>query len=321
MGTEFTAIRTSGQRMKHDSYSYQLNPELVLHVAAKTMQNESYRKRNEDNYVLCGPTVGVFDGMGGESNGGLASQIAALCLQVYGMQKQRICTEQEMMRSLKDICNLYYFGRAENATNIIHSLSQNLSTYTLKDILADPSCSAHAILKELDSSMGTTAVAAEFKDDGTYDYYGVGDSPLLAVEENGNAGIPFPGRDNLAGEQLERNEISMAQLATSGEKHYLTGFLGSKGLKEDRKLQTSRIVPGVTYILCSDGLIPRNYTSICTGVAEAYQKLQGVKDTLEKTKSVLNFLIEKALAGESTDNITAVVVRAEKRGLLQQVFG
>ena len=167
--------------------------------------------------------------------------------------------------------------------------------------------------------MGTTAVAMEFQEDGTYNHYGAGDSLILALAEDGSGGIPFPGRDSPPGERYERGEICMDDYVESRDRNQLTAFLGGMGLKE-RELEMGKIIPGITYILCSDGLVPKGYTRLSVGIERAYERIKNISDPLEKQQSLVNFLVEQALTEGSTDNITVVTVRAEKKSIFKRIF-
>jgi protein phosphatase len=104
--------------------------------------------------------------------------------------------------------------------------------------------------------------------------------------------------DTMIATLLQRGMVTAAAAVTHPMRNVLTQSAGAQENVEahisERDLQ-----PGDTLLLCSDGL---------HGVVKS-EAIQEILESRESAESVVNRLIEAAIAGGSPDNISAVVLR------------
>lgn len=236
------------------------------------------RTHNEDAFRI-DPQLGLFlvcDGMGGHAAGEVASATAVEAM-------HRFISERRPLLAAFD-------GSAE--------ATQNLANLVIQAIMH-----ASKVVFEVASGdrgkhgMGTTCVVLLTAGDKGF-LANVGDSRLYLARDSKLYQLSTD--HNFLNEAVAQGMLSPEQAALSPHAHVLTRAVGTQpSVCPD--LLVFDILPGDTFLLCSDGLY--EYTSdpeeLCSMLA------------VTSLKDIPGHLIRRALEGGGHDNITALVVRAK----------
>lgn len=214
-----------------------------LHATVLSDQGK-VRTNNEDNFYFNGkthpdvsapchltekcstrkhPVFAIFDGMGGESYGEVASGLAAKTLQ-----------------------------RHENAMK--HCKGDELEE-TVRQFVADANQTIYTMAKKLQGgNSGTTMAMLCFQGNMVYPFY-IGDSRIYLY--NGTDLYRLTSDHTLANHKLKTGIYTKEEAELSSDRNKLTQFLGSdlKHFSLPKAAQPPlRIYSGYRFLLCSDGL-------------------------------------------------------------------
>jgi serine/threonine protein phosphatase PrpC len=273
------------------------NDPKVIHVRLYGMSDMGrVRKNNEDNFVICNLTTGevglspallehdlgplgslfmVADGMGGESSGEVASQLAAVTV------PKRLYDNLKSLGTVSEANFVILLREAiEYANQIIFQKAQGNPVYR---------------------GMGTTTTAAALF--GQYLFVGqVGDSRAYLIR---NKQITQLTRDQTFLNYLKEIGAELpADPEKDSRKSILTQAVGTSETL-DVKVTYAKVYQGDRILLCSDGLynmVPQ------PEILEAASREGGLADGCKA-------LIEKANANGGTDNITLIMVDFSGPGL------
>ena len=236
------------------------------------------RTHNEDAFRI-DPQLGLFlvcDGMGGHAAGEVASATAADELHRFVGNHAALLTS--------------FDGSAE-------------ATQALANLVTQAIMHASKVVFEVASGdrgkhgMGTTCVVLVTAGDKGF-LANVGDSRLYLARDDKLYQLSTD--HNFLNEAVAQGMLSAEQAAASPHAHVLTRAVGTQpSVCPD--LLVFDILPGDTFLLCSDGLY--EYTS---DPEELYSML-----AVASLKDIPGHLIRRALEGGGHDNITALVVRAK----------
>ena len=238
------------------------------------------RERNEDHYSLCGDE-GLFliaDGMGGLSNGELASRIAVKSAEDFVRESRKDDITWPIRPNPR-------YSLEENRLFAAFSLA-NWSVYT------------EFLKNGLDSAMGTTLVGL-LVDGKKMVVANVGDSRAYLIRNNA---IRQVTRDHSpVMDEVRRGAITMDEARQHPKKHVLSRALGvSNRARAD--ISSVWIRSGDLFLLCSDGL-----SDMLTD-QEMLQIAQSEKET--PLRRMGEALIHAANGKGGKDNVTAVLVRS-----------
>jgi len=275
--------------------SFTLLPgQLKLKVGVVSVRG-NYRDHNEDNYYVPGrrsvrhdrgqdsssnsPTLTleppnlfiVADGMGGQAAGEQASLMAV-----------ELIPRAIARRLLPDESDV---GRIKEA---------------IRDAVAEVNqeiLGSSGAVSEF-SNMGTTVVLAQFLNDRVF-VAGIGDSRAYRLREGRLEQLTKD--HSLADALLDAGTITAAELPTHKFKNVLYLYLGSKDARsgpEDVRVLDVR--PGDRLLMASDGL---------TGVVPD-SDLAKVLGTIDDPQQASRILVDMALANDSKDNVTCLIIHA-----------
>lgn len=142
--------------------------------------------------------------------------------------------------------------------------------------------------------MGTTIVAATIKGDKLI-VANVGDSRLYIINESGITQVTTD--HSLVEEMIRSGRIARSEARNHPDKNKITRAVGVFP-KVDIDFFETKVVPGDTVLLCTDGL-----TNMVED-EEIKKIILGQRDIVEKTQT----LIEVANKNGGTDNITALLI-------------
>lgn len=146
------------------------------------------------------------------------------------------------------------------------------------------------------SNMGTTVVLALFRNDRVF-VAGMGDS--RAYRLRGGQIEQITEDHSLADALVKAGTITKEELPHHKFKNVLYLFLGSKeGREGPEDVRVLEVIPGDRFLLASDGL---------TGVVRD-EELTRVIQTCDDPQRAARVLVDQALANDSKDNITALVI-------------
>lgn len=231
------------------------------------------RDNNEDRLVADsqGRFFMVADGMGGQSAGERASEIAADI--IPRRLTQNLNFQDDDTQKVQRV-----IGEAVGQAN--------------SEILA---------LGEIDPalhSMGTTVVLAVVVKDMIY-IVGVGDSRVY--RSRGHEFVQLTKDHSLTAALLDAGTISEEDAETHRWKHVLLRYLGSKEGGQGVEPTAVRICSGDRLILCSDGVTDGLKDKQISDI------LQRHADPQQAAKSI----VESAIAGGSRDNTTCITIYAD----------
>ena len=251
---------------------------LVVAFAGRTDIGQR-RRRNEDAFLMV-PDLRlavVADGMGGRPCGDFASETATLTLaEAVGSGPAKRDPRLSQL--------------SEDERNLVEAMhSANRMVYDRGQILAGT-----------EGSMGTTAVATMFSEDGrTISIVHVGDSRCYRVREGEI--VQLTRDHSLVNELSERAPWLDAEAIATMPKNVLTRALGLKR-EVTVDLLSDSTEPADVYLLCSDGL----WGSVnAEEIAEIVSLSPSLDDACAR-------LVERANENGGGDNITAVLVQLER---------
>lgn len=239
------------------------------------------RPNNEDA-LLSDVPAGLFivaDGMGGHQAGEVASKMAVETVRSF----------LEASQGDHDLTWPFGFDptRSVNANRLVTAVRlANRKVFQAGEDKPDL------------AGMGTTIVAA-MVDNGMLTFCGVGDSRIYVLSPVGLQQVTHD--DSWVATVLARDpEFDRNQLTQHPMRHVLTNVLGAR---EDTDVEVGErpLLPGEQVLLCSDGLYG--------GLDEA--ALQIVLAGPGSVEEVGERLVAVSLERGGTDNITAVLIRAE----------
>jgi serine/threonine protein phosphatase PrpC len=235
------------------------------------------RSHNEDSFRV-DPELGLYlvcDGMGGHAAGEVASATAAQEMHRY------IASQRDKIQA--------FDGSAE-ATQAMASLVGQAVLHASKAVfdVASGDKGKHG--------MGTTCVVL-LTVGGKGFMANVGDSRLYLSRDNRLYQLSID--HNFMNEAAAQGMLTLEQAALSPHAHVLTRAVGTQPSVCPDMLVFD-ILPGDTYLLCSDGLYEYTQDS------EELCSMLGVSSL----KDIPGHLVKRALEGGGHDNITAIVVRA-----------
>jgi serine/threonine protein phosphatase PrpC len=230
----------------------------------------NFRDNNEDN-CKCDAASRFFlvaDGMGGQSAGEKASELAVSLVAERLQQKCRFDADQP-----------------DNVSRTI----DDAVAYANSEIMA---------LGELDpkyKNMGTTISFVVVAAGGIY-VGGVGDSRVYLFR--GGKLEQLTKDHSLTQALVDAGTISKEEAATHRYKNVLYRYLGTKEGGTGTEARRIEPGPGDRFLLCSDGVTDG------IGSAQIAKVLEAVQDPQAAAEAV----VEAALDGGSRDNVTCVVV-------------
>lgn len=233
----------------------------------------NYRDNNEDNCLV--DTTGRFflvaDGMGGQSAGEKASELA-------------IELVSEKLRAAVNFDQ-------DAPTEITKAIDAAVS-YANMEIMA---------LGELDSkyrSMGTT-IAFVVAAGGALFVGGVGDSRVYLLRQGT---IEQLTKDHSLTQALvDAGTITQADAATHRYKNVLYRYLGTKEGSNGTEAQRIEPQPGDRLLICSDG--------VTDGIGR--DEIAQILATAPDPQSAAEIVVESALNAGSRDNVTSVVIHVD----------
>lgn len=252
-----------------------------MHIVAKGQTDVGQKRDHNEDFLLTDPDLGLFvvcDGMGGHAAGEVASEHAAQTV-------QRIIAENRAL--LDDF-------RKKDVPESREKLQQLVET------AIQSACGEIFAMATQDSGkagMGTTLIMMLVA--GGKGLMGhVGDSRLYMVRQGQ---IHQLSEDHsYVTEMIKRGKMTREQARTSPYANVITRAVG---IQESVEVDTLLfdILPGDTFLLCSDGL--HGYTEDPNELAEML--------SVEKFDEIPGQLIDTANTRGGKDNITALVIRAE----------
>ena len=270
----------------------------------------NYREQNEDNYYVPGRSLGrVSEGStlveaehgGGGSNGPsagrgrrgpfVASRSAALFMVADGMGGQQAGEEASRMAIEiipKEVSRR--LGAEQSDVKATQGAIRDAVAEANQEILG----SSGAVTEF--SNMGTTVVLALFRHDRVY-VAGIGDSRAYRLRAGRLEQLTKD--HSLADALLEAGTITNEELPNHKFKNVLYLYLGSKdarGGPED--VRVLDVLPGDCFLLASDGL---------TGVVRD-EDLTRILGECDDPQRAARALTDRALANDSKDNITSLVI-------------
>jgi serine/threonine protein phosphatase PrpC len=252
----------------------------VIHVASLSLQGK--RASNQDrifattDYESGGIVAAVADGLGGMKDGDKAAEIA-------------VGTLGEAASDLLSRMESGFAGASEFAAETYQRANDRIGSW--------------AGTRGRPGSVGTTLVSL-IVSNSRYLVVNVGDSRCYAINDMAVRQIT---KDHTVADALVRQGIlAAADYDSSPLRNQLTNSLGPKPAPEPDFFPDAgfgTIDRPSTFLLCSDGF----YSKLNT---QDFMKLAGPFATLT---DVLHALAAEALNRQSSDNISAVVVRVEPR--------
>lgn len=237
------------------------------------------RKINEDA-LLCETELGLFvvaDGMGGHNAGEVASSLAIEAVRTF------------IVRSRDDDGFTWPFG-----VDPKQSYNANLLTTSIK--LANRQVFKVSESRNEYTGMGTTLVAA-LVENNVLTYASVGDSRIYAFHDNALEQIT---RDDSWVAMIRDRDPAFDQslLAQHPMRHVLTNVVGAR--EHSEPVVAQRILKdGEKVLLCTDGLHG--------GIDD--QAIRGLLASDSSVAATAQRLVDAALKGNGTDNITALLIQ------------
>lgn len=230
----------------------------------------NYRENNEDNLFVDsqGRFFLVADGMGGQSAGEKASELAVELI------------SRKLLASLD-------FQQASSA-QVTAGIDEAVS-------LANTEIMALGSVELSYRNMGTTIAFLLFAGTSVY-AGGIGDSRAYLLRAGKLTQLTED--HSLTQALLKAGTISPEEAATHRYKNVLYRYLGTKEGGAGTNAQRLELQSGDRFMLCSDG--------VTDGLK--YEQVQAVLQNQADPQQAAQELIEAALAGGSRDNITCIVV-------------
>jgi protein phosphatase len=275
--------------------SFTLLPgQLKLRVGVVSVRG-NYREHNEDNYYVPGRRSVRAD-----SNSDSQAELGTMTLEpsnlfivADGMGGQQAGEEASRMAvELIPKAIARRLAPEESEPNRIREAIRDAVAEVNQEILGS-SGAVHEF-----TNMGTTVVLAQFRNDRVF-VAGIGDSRAYRLREGRLERLTKD--HSLADALLEAGTISPEELPTHKFKNVLYLYLGSKdarGGPEDVRVLDVR--PGDRLLMASDGL---------TGVVPD-PELKQVLATIDDPQQAAVTLKDMALANDSKDNVTCLIIHA-----------
>jgi protein phosphatase len=301
----WTGGKTAGAEPATEEFatlsSFTLLPgELKLKVGVVSVRG-NYRDHNEDNYYVPGRRSvrhdrahdTTYGGHDSSSNMPLTLDPSNLFIVADGMGGQQ-AGEQASLMAVELIPKAIARRLAPDETeaNRIKDAIRDAVAEVNQEILG----SSGAVTEF--SNMGTTVVLAQFLNDRVY-VAGIGDSRAYRLREGRLEQLTKD--HSLADALLDAGTITPEELPTHKFKNVLYLYLGSKdarGGPEDVRVLDVR--PGDRLLMASDGL---------TGVVPDGD-LAKVLGTIDDPQQAARILVDMALANDSKDNVTCLIIHA-----------
>lgn len=233
----------------------------------------NFRENNEDNYYIdsLNKYFLVADGMGGQSAGEKASQLAV----------------ELIPQKLNQLINF----ESDQTDHVIPSIDEAVSHANL-EIMAlgevDPNC----------RSMGTTIVFA-VQVGGKFFIGGVGDSRVYLLRNN--ALHQLTTDHSLTQALVDAGTITAEEALTHRYKNVLYRYLGTKDGSAGTQARQLDPLAQDRIFLCSDG--------VTDGISD--EKLQELLGQFDDPQTTAEEIVKAAQAGGSKDNITCIVLFIE----------
>ncbi len=242
------------------------------------------RSHNEDSFFVSNESALyiVCDGVGGRNAGEIASQMGVDII-------------RDHMTKARGKSNAF-IGTFDNA------LSETTNRLGSAIRLANQVVYEAAKSKPNLQGMGSTVVAAVYED-GTLSLAHAGDSRAYLLRKEKLSQLTDD--HSLVNEQLRKGLISKEEARLSEIKNVITRALGPEP-EIDVELAQHKVQGGDAYLLCSDGL---------SNMVPDEMILSTMLNSDRIDRACMN-LIELAKDNGGTDNITAVIVHAEKSGII-----
>ena len=242
----------------------------MLYFAATHAGNR--RKENQDSY-LCLPQYEVWlvaDGMGGHQGGSVASQLAV----------QVIKESIEAGQTLEDAIHQAHRAILERSSE-----------------------------SEVNKSMGTTVVALESRDDGTYSVYWVGDSRAYSFSSKDSSLRQLSTDHSYVQALFQAGVIQEDEIDNHPNGNVVTQCLGGNS---DNDLMVDRVdgvwSEGETLLLCSDGL---------SGEVGSEQIIKTFEQSRQRVdQQLVDDLVATALDAGGKDNVTAMLIKPANLALV-----
>jgi protein phosphatase len=276
--------------------SFTLLPgQLKLRVGVVSVKG-NYREHNEDNFYVPGRKPVRHGGAGPDSN----SEMATLTLEPYtlfivadGMGGQQAGEQASLMAvELIPKAIARRLTPEEGEPGRIKEAIRDAIAEVNQEILG----SSGAVTEFC--NMGTTVVLAQFRNDRVF-VAGIGDSRAYRLREGRLEQLTKD--HSLADALLDAGTITAEELPNHRFKNVLYLYLGSKdarGGPED--VRVLDVHPGDRLLMASDGL---------TGVV-ADKDLARVLGTINDPQEAAVILKDMALANDSKDNVTCLIIHA-----------
>jgi len=251
-------------------------------LRAHGVTHPGHVRQNNEDALFWDATLGLFvvaDGMGGHNAGEVASSLAVEAIKGF-LARTRACEEFTWPYGL-DPALSYHGNRLMTSIKLanrrVFKAGESRDEYT---------------------GLGTTVVAA-LVDDDQVAFSGVGDSRIYAYV-NGRLDQITEDDSWIATVLAREPGQDEASLAAHPMRHVLTNGLGAREPME-MEVSERQLTSGETLLLCSDGL---------HGALDD-KALENVLASDKPVDEIAGELVERALAVDGADNITALVVRFE----------
>jgi PPM family protein phosphatase len=250
-----------------------------MHVVGFGKTDVGRKRSHNEDFVMLAPELGLFmvcDGMGGHAAGEVASETAARAVKRHINEHRKVLEDFDDSAPARDALLRLVDDAVQRATKEVYALATS---------------------ERGKAGMGTTLTMVLCTN--TVGVMGhVGDTRLYMLRA---------GRlHQLSEDHTYINEMLRRGMATAGDLKngpYANVITRAVGIQANVRVDTLcfDILPGDTFLLCSDGL---------TKHLESNEELQRVMAN-DAAQSIPNQLIETANARGGTDNVTAVILRSE----------
>src|SRR4051812_4254508 len=256
-----------------------------------------YREHNEDNYFVPGRNSVQFDvpsppeGSGETVTSSLDASANVLFIVADGMGGQQAGEQASKMAvELIPRAMARRLGNVSTDPKVVQALIRDSVAEANQEILG---CSG--AVAEF-SHMGTTVVLALFRQDHVF-VAGMGDSRAYRLRDGV---LEQMTKDHSLADALgDAGTISKEEIPHHKFKNVLYMYLGSKDARGGpEEIRVLDVQPGDRFLLSSDGL---------TGVV-GDEDITRVLETCPDPQRAARVLVDQALANDSKDNITALVI-------------
>jgi len=246
------------------------------------------RRHNEDSFHVDNE-IGLFvvaDGVGGQNAGEVASRMSVEVIKTH-------------FRKARDE-SVPFVGQPDKKMS--EATNRLASAIRLANQVVHESSKSNPAMK----GMGSTVVAITVTDSGNLAIAHAGDSRAYLLRHGGI--FQLTNDHSLVAEQVRQGLISEEEARNSKVKNVITRALGAME-EVDVDMDEQPLEDGDMVLLCSDGLTNMVDDDTIQGIIEASQSME----------DACSRLIKLANQNGGKDNITAVLARAEKKGLFQRL--